>query len=331
MPSYSGVWTLPAQYQAQGLGLWPLVYPPISATSAFISGGSLVGGANTAAIQYFDISTLGNSFTFGNLLAAGSSATACGSTTRGIVAAIYIGATESQTNVIQYVTYATRSDSVDFGDMQQQSNGIASCSSSTRGVMCGSNDAPTNTIQYITIATTGNAQTFGQMNVEARLQANGGCGSTTRGIFAGGVRNGSLSYFTNISYITIASTGNATVFGSLGATLRYGSMASNSTRGIYCAGDNGGSIVSAMYYITIATTGNGTLFGNLSTDSWGSASCTSSTRNVIAVGASSYGSPVPLNTLVYVTIATTGNPTSFGSLTTTSWFTAGTSNSHGGL
>lgn len=331
MPSYSGVWTLPAQYQARGLNNWPLVYPPISGTTAFIAGGNLTTGSPTALVQYYDISTLGNSFDFGNLLVAGNSATACGSTTRGIVAAIYQAATDTQTNVIQYVTYATRSDSVDFGDMQQQSNGIASCSDSTRAVMCGSNDSPTNTIQYITIATTGNAQTFGQMNVEARLQANGGCASTTRGIFAGGVRNGSLSYFTNISYVTIASTGNATVFGSLSATLRYGSMASNSTRGIYCAGDNGGSIVSAMYYITIATTGNGALFGNLSTDSWGSASCTSSTRNVIAVGASSYSSPVALNTLVYVTIATTGNPTSFGSLSTASWFTAGTSNSHGGL
>lgn len=330
MPSYSGVWTLPAQMQAAAAYNWPGAYPPITSTTGFISGGNNVSGTQISLIQYFDISTLGNSYSFGNMLTAGSSGTSCGSTTRGIIAA-NVTPGDVQTNVIQYVTYATRGDAVDFGDMQQQSNGIASCSSSTRGVMCGSNDSPTNTIQYITIATTGNASTFGQMNVEARLQANGGCASTTRGIFAGGVRNGSLSYFTNISYITIASTGNATVFGSLGATLRYGSMASNSTRGIYSGGEGGGYITSAMYYITIATTGNGTSFGNLSTDSWGSASVTSSTRNVIAVGASSYSAPVALNTLVYVTIATTGNPTSFGSLTTASWFTAGTSNSHGGL
>lgn len=330
MPSYSGVWTLPAQYQAAGLYNWPGAFPPVTSTAGFISGGNLVDSSKTALIQYFDISTLGSSYDFGNLLAAGSSGTSCGSSTRGIIAA-NVETGDVQTNVIQYITYATRSNATDFGDMQQQSNGISSCASSTRGVMCGSNDTPTNTIQYITIASTGNAATFGQMNVEARLQGNGSCASTTRGIFAGGVRNGSLAYATNISYITIASTGNATVFGNLTTPSRYNSMASNSTRGIHCVGDTGGSITSAMYYITIATTGNGTLFGNLSTDSWGSASVASSTRNVIAVGASSYSAPVALNTLVYVTIATTGNPTSFGSLSTASWFTAGASNSHGGL
>ena len=329
MPSYSGVWTLPAQMQAAGTYNWPGAFPPVTSTTAFISGGNLASGSPTALIQYYNISTLGNSYNFGNLLVAGNSATACGSTTRGIVAAIYQAATDTQTNVIQYITYASNSNSVDFGDMQQQSNGIGSCSSSTRAVMCGSNDSPTNTIQYITIATTGNAQTFGQLNVEARLQANGGCSSTTRGIFSGGVRNGALS--AGISYVTIATTGNGTAFGSLTVGVRYQSTASNNTRGISCAGDNGGSIVNSMGYITIATTGNAVAFGNLSTDSWGSASCTSSTRNVIAVGASSYSSPVALNTLVYVTIATTGNPTNFGSLSTASWFTAGTSNSHGGL
>lgn len=330
MPSYSGVWTLPAQMQAAAAYNWPGAYPPITSTTGFISGGNNVSGTQISLIQYFDISTLGNSYGFGDMLTAGSSGTSCGSTTRGLIAA-NVTPGDVLTNVIQYITYSTRGNATDFGDMQQQDNGIGSCSSSTRGVMCGSNNTPTNTIQYVTIASTGNATTFGQMNVEVRFANNGGCASTTRGIFAGGNRNGTLSYATNISYITIATTGNATVFGNLTAFLRYGSMASNSTRGIYSGGDSGGSITSLMYYITIATTGNATSFGNLGSDSWGAASCTSSTRNVIAVGASSYSSPVALNTLVYVTIATTGNATSFGSLSTASWFTAGTSNSHGGL
>jgi hypothetical protein len=50
MPSYSGVWTLTAQYQAQGAGNWPL--PPLVIGQAF--GGGFYGGKiNVSGTQYY--------------------------------------------------------------------------------------------------------------------------------------------------------------------------------------------------------------------------------------------------------------------------------------
>jgi hypothetical protein len=50
MPSYSGVWTLPAQYQAKGLGNWPAA--PLTGALAYV----FAGGINvTASVQYFNI------------------------------------------------------------------------------------------------------------------------------------------------------------------------------------------------------------------------------------------------------------------------------------
>ena len=62
-----------------------------------------------------------------------------------------------------------------------------------------------------------------------------------------------------ISYVTIASTGNATDFGDLGASKQFCSGTSNSTRGVIQLGE---SFSNTLEYITIASTGNSSVFGN---------------------------------------------------------------------
>ena len=62
-------------------------------------------------------------------------------------------------------------------------------------------------MEYITIETTGDAQDFGDLTV-ARGNGFGGCGSATRGLFAGGIGSpGSATFYNVIDFITISTLG----------------------------------------------------------------------------------------------------------------------------
>ena len=64
MPSYSGVWTLTAVYQAVGAGNWPPNYvPPIG----LFAGGSASGSPGINVINYVNLATTGNATDFGEL------------------------------------------------------------------------------------------------------------------------------------------------------------------------------------------------------------------------------------------------------------------------
>ena len=68
---------------------------------------------------------------------------------------------------------------------------------------------------------------------------------------------------TNVSdYVTISSTGDASDFGDLSASITALAGLSSSTRGVFGGGTNG-SVVNVMEYITIGRTGNVTDFGDL--------------------------------------------------------------------
>jgi hypothetical protein len=178
--------------------------------------------------------------------------------------------------------------------------------STIRGVFGGGYATPTNSnvIDYITITTTGNATDFGDLTVARQYLA--ACSSSSRGVFGGG--NPSIN---TLDYITIATTGNATDFGDLTVTRSFLSACSSSTRGVF-GGD--GSVTNIIDYITIATTGNATDFGDLTRSVYGLAACSSSTRGVFGGGFTNTPTFSALNTLDYITIATTGNATDFGDL-----------------
>ena len=156
MPSYSGVWTLTAQYQAKGAGNWPL--PPLSGDIG------LFVGADSNIIDYITITSTGNATDFGDVTTTGGNLAACASTTRGVFAG------GVNINVIEYVTFSTIGNTTDFGDLTVARGFFGGANSSTRGVFMAGRltDGTTyRTIDYITIASTGNATSFGLISAAA--------------------------------------------------------------------------------------------------------------------------------------------------------------------
>jgi hypothetical protein len=185
-------------------------------------------------------------------------------------------------------------------------------------------------IEYITISSLGNASYFGNLFYTDAWYA--GCSSSTRGVFGGG--GGSAPAKTNvIQYITISTTGNSTDFGDLTQARGVLGACSSSTRGVYGGGGATSNVFqNTIDYITIATTGNATDFGDLTVARWGLAACSSSTRGVFGGGVTT-GTPanIDLNTIDYITIATTGNATDFGDLTQLRTYTSACSSSTRGI
>jgi hypothetical protein len=240
----------------------------------------------------------------------------------------------SATSEIYYVNPSTLGNAVFFGYLTQPGVGFGGCGSSTRGVFFnGNNFDRRDTIDYVTFATTGNATFFGTSSVSSSAWTNA-FNSPTRGVEKMGDGGASPTAF--YRYITIATTGNALTFGNSTDNMTFayamGSI-SSTTRGI-CAGGrrSGGFQSDVIEYVTIATTGNATSFGVLNTANAYLASCSTSTRGIFAGGLSGNSTPgTAINTMFYITIATTGNTTTFGNLLTVLYQAAGTSSTTRGL
>lgn len=142
-----------------------------------------------------------------------------------------------------------------------------------------------------------------------------------RGLIMGGETPGPTNTNT-ISYINIASTGNATDFGDLTQARRglHNSALASSTRGIIAGGFVTPTPVftasNVIDYVTISSTGNATDFGDKTATGYQWAAVSNSTRGIWAGGYSPNNSTV-VNTLEYITIAATGNAVDFGDLTRT--------------
>jgi hypothetical protein len=100
-----------------------------------------------------------------------------------------------------------------------------------------------------------------------------GCSSGTRGVFAGGYGSPAIypsptsarEMARKMSYIEIASTGNAIEFGELSAVRTYVGSNSTSTRGIWTGGSNYPAHYNDIEYIQFSSLGNTIDFGNLHT------------------------------------------------------------------
>jgi len=135
-----------------------------------------------------------------------------------------------------------------------------------------------------------------------------------RGLFGGGRGPAAPAPDNTIDYITISSTGNATDFGDLTVARRRLSACASSTRGIWGGGYNPDSNV--LDYITISSTGNAQDFGDLTQARRTVGSTSNSTRGLWAGGTNNTPTPdTLLNTIDYVTIASTGNAVDYGDLT----------------
>ena len=207
--------------------------------------------------EFVTIATSSNTTDFGDLTVSRTPYKASSNDTRGIIFGGY--AHPSNLNTIDFITIATTGNATDFGDEIDTNRAGASCSSTTRGIVAGGSPA-TNRISFVEIATTGNAQDFGDLLNS--VVAPSGCSDKTRGVFAGGATPTAINV---IQFITMSSAGDATDFGDLNTTEKVGSKGnSNSIRGIFSGGYDGGTFVNSISAITIATTGNAVDFGDIS-------------------------------------------------------------------
>ena len=111
-----------------------------------------------------------------------------------------------------------------------------------------------------------------------------------------------------IGFVTIASTGNASVFGKpLALTGGDQTGFSSFIRGVF----QGNSPLDTLEYVTIQTLGNAADFGNLTTGRRNLFSTSNETRGIVAGGIT----PSISNVIDYVTISSLGNATDFGDLT----------------
>jgi hypothetical protein len=266
-------------------------------------------GSGTNVIDYVIIGTTGNATDFGDLTAARDGLGACSSTSRGIWAGGYSSGVGS--NIIDYIIFSTTGNATDFGDTTT-TTATCGCSNATRGIFgIGSST------QYITLATLGNSASFGTLS----STSDAACSSPTRAV---------ISFSTSMEYVTIATLGNGTTFGNLVTTGSGKSGCSSSTRGIFSGGQYSPS-VNVIQYITIASTGDSIDFGDLQDRVYEPASTSSEIRGLIAGGFISSAPTAYVNTINYITIASTGNAADFGDLTLARSGSAGCSNAHGGL
>ena len=282
-------------------------------------------------IDFFNITTTGNTLLFGDL--SFGSRTPKGmvsSTTRAVYAGGMGPSSEVATNSMSFITIATQGNGTDYGDLTAAGRQSEGCSNNTRGIyFSGQNDSPSpgtnnNIIDFITTASTGNATDFGDQT--NGRDGGGACQSTTRGIYAGGDPS---PYVNIIDFITIATAGNAQDFGDLSFARTGSTGCSNSVRGLFMSGRVAPTNYNTIEFITIATTGNSEDFGDLSYVRIQASAAANKTRGVL-IGGNPGSSPYNFTEMSQVTIDSTGNATNFGDC-----FAARTrasvSDSHGGL
>lgn len=204
-------------------------------------------------------------------------------------------------------------NATNFGDLTVGRYFTCGAGSNTRFICVSGNVSGTtvNTIDYTTYATTGTFSDFGDTNVLYGQGNNSPVSNKTRSCFTLSKSNeANDAGYNNISYVTNASTGNATDFGDTSLARYSVGGLSSTTRGVFAGGvDYTGSFVfyNVMDYITISSTGNATDFGDLTSTRNQVGGCASATRGLFCGGGNE-------NTIDYITIASTGNATDFGDM-----------------
>jgi hypothetical protein len=236
-----------------------------SSVRGVFSGGLQSAPLNRDEIDYVTIASSGNALDFGNVTDSGRRVqNTVSSSTRGVNLGGYKDPISQNVNIMDYIEIATTGNALDFGDITTKRRGGGSCSSPTRGIYAGGfSSVVEEIIEFLTIASKGNTTRFGELSFRGYGQF--GVSNTVRGIMAGGNQDGSATgHRTEVSYITIASEGNAIYFGDLTVSREGGGTgASNSIRGVFTGGSNP-SRLNVIDYIAISTGGNALDFGDLS-------------------------------------------------------------------
>ena len=222
-------------------------------------------GNDTDQIQFVTIASTGDATDFGNLIGVlgyingGGS----GNSTRGLFAGGATTPTYTNTDLIQYITIASTGDSIDFGNLTASAR-VTNCgSSSTRSIIAGGVNH--DTIDYVTISTQGNAADFGDL-FNTSLWNTGMCSNSIRGVFGPNRSNSDGTLDGTMSYITIATLGNAVEFGESTQTRDSNGAMASPTRGAWAGGR--GPAPSETYqdvidYVQIMSLGDAVDFGDL--------------------------------------------------------------------
>ena len=280
----------------------------------------------TNEIDYYTISTLGNTQDFGDLSTAlygGGMSGTVASRTRG-----FLGGSSPNpgNNIIEKLEIATTGSSMNFADMQKTRYTNANHSNQTRGLFMGGYVTPAydSQIDYFTMATQANAIDFGDVDVNTGYNAGGG--NTTRALLLGGV-----NMVSTVKGVTISTLGDTQDFGTLtNARQAAPGGCSNSTK-VLVAGGNlspSNSKTGNIESYTTASNGTATSFGTLTASrSYGLGGCGDNVRATFGGGYT----PTQVNIIDYVQFSTGGNALDFGDLQSVKRGCTPVSNGHGGL
>jgi hypothetical protein len=270
--------------------------------------------------RYFTIATQGNSVDFGTLTRTVSQPASFSDRTRGV---IFGGTDPSATSTSDTITISSTGSAVaGFITLQGNFKEHGGCSNATRGIRFGGSG--TTSVDYSTIASGGTQQDFGTFRGG---EQNMGAASPTRGLLARGNDSGLQA---GVDYITIASTGNAQVYGDL-SVARYGGASCSSTIRAVFAGGWASPLSGVIDYFTIASTGNAINFGDLSVARYSMSNCGAS-DNIRGMFMGGHRNPNPATDVVdYITFTTQGNAVDFGDLDVAKSAGSAVSNGHGGL
>ena len=283
---------------------------PWSGDRGMIAGGETATASILDVIQYFDITTAGNTQDFGDLTTTTENAAGASSSARGLS----LGGTGTSGRAeIQYVTISTTGNAQDFGDLATGVYYHAACSDGTKAFVNGGLSGSStylNQIQYVTIATTGNAADWGDL-VGTSWISMASAADTTRAVHYAGHRGG---YSNAIDYYSTASAGNASDFGNATAATGQAAACSDATRAVIGGGtpDGGNTLYNKIDYLTIQTTADAADFGDLTVARFRPAACANYTRGVFSGGQAA--SSTRQNVMDFITIQTTGNASDFGDL-----------------
>jgi len=136
-------------------------------------------------------------------------------------------------------------------------------------------------------------------------------GGRGRGVFGGG----SPSYVNILNFITIATTGNAEDFGDMTTGHQSRASFASSTRGIWAGGYVPSGTSTAIDYVTISSKGGASDFGDTSISRQNCMGTSDSTRGIYAGSRYSPAAVNNSNLIEFITIASTGDGSTFGELT----------------
>ena len=298
------------------------------------------GGYHTTTpvdeIIYKAVTSSGDTSDFGDLSVVSTSPMALSDSARMVHSMSAYNNDDFTSNVLEYVTISSTGDSQDYGDL---SVGRAYAGTSTNGItglFAGGYEGTTarsRVIDYIAIGTLGNATDFGDL-IAPGAQIKAGVCNTVRGVWGGGYQTSDTpSSMREIDYVTIASTGDASDFGDLTTDKNQSAAVESSTRGVWWSGrketgHNTTNIENIIDYITVASTGDASDFGDqavagdVAFNGMGNL-----TRGEKWGGSDPSGSwSSNIDTIQYITIASTGDSTDAGNLeTATGWGPSGCS------